>query len=115
MDESTSTFHTAQLINGYEPSFHIPLGAMGNVENLSIVINDPLVTVQEIHVNVPLPWVFMWLRVFLLTTVVMLIWLWRKHKFSELEFKPHFGKHLLLDAGVVAGFIGILFLVMLFP
>ena len=113
-DESGLGIHSVALYNGYEPSFYIPLGAMGDVGRLSIRFDGPGVAIQELHFNAALPWVFIWQRVVLLTTVLMLCWLWKKYRFSERGFNPGFGRHLLLDGGVVACFIVILFSVMFF-
>jgi len=105
---------TVQVINGYTPSFYIPLGAMGTVEHMIITVHDPRVSIDDIYFNMPLPWAFQWARVFVLTIIVSLVLLWKKFGFSRFVFDAQRIWQRCVNAGVVAMFIGILFTVMVF-
>jgi len=113
-DENTIYTHTAQIINGYIPSYHIPIGAMGNVDNLSVTIHNRYAGLEAVYFNAPLPWRFQWVRVLLLSFTVSLILLWRKHSFSRYLVCPSHKWQKWVDAGVVTVFVVMLFFVMFF-
>ena len=66
-DENNIAGYTATIVNGYVPSFYVPIGAMGNVENITIRFYHPHVGVQAIYFNKALPWTFSYIRFFVLT------------------------------------------------
>jgi len=113
-DESSIFTHNTQIINGYMPSYYIPIGAMGTVDNVTIIINDARVAIQEVFFNTPLPWIFQWVRVLLLTFAVSLVWLWKKFGFSKIPFNPQLEWQRWVDAGVVAVFVCLMLFVMFF-
>jgi len=113
-DENRVTVHRALIINGYTPSYYIPLGAMGNVADMTITVSDWRLHIQEVYFNRPLPWSFQWIRVLLLTFIVSLIWLWKKFGFSKIPFSPQHKWQRYVNAGVVAVYVGLLFFVMVF-
>ena len=113
-DENNITYHRASIINGYSPSFYIPLGAMGNVSSLTVIFNSEHVSVQVIYFNMPLPFVFRWVRVIFLTILTTLVWVWKKHGLSKIPYNPKLAWQTYVNAGVVAGFILLLFFSMIF-
>jgi len=113
-DENNIITHTTHIINGYTPSFHIPIGAMGDVSRLSVIFHNELVSAQEVHFNTPLPWNFRMSRVLLFSFIVTFIWLWKKYKFSDVLFDPKLRWQKCLGGCVTAVFILILFLTMFF-
>ena len=113
-DENIHRTLSAQILNGYEPSFYIPFGALGKVDELTITYDNKFVGIREIKFNEPLPWTFQWLRVLILTLIVTVAWFWKKHKFSSIVFDPLLKWQRRLDKGVVSAFIVLLFLVMFF-
>jgi len=107
-DENLLHTHTAHLINGYEPSFFIPLGAMGNVESLTLTLNNEHIGIQEILFNVQLPWIFQWVRVVILTLIISIVYFWKKFKFSRIAYNPQSRWQQVLDISILSFYIGIL-------
>jgi len=115
LDESRRIFHHTEIIRGYAPSNHISIGAKGNVDYIVITIHDPWVVVDEVYLNTPMPFRFQWVRVFLVTFVVSVIWFWKKFGFSKIPFNSRWrSKQRLIDGGLLAFFIAVLFFVMYF-
>ena len=113
-DENNIQTYTTQLINGYEPSFYIPLGAMGKVQNLTIVFLNKHVGIQEILLNEPLPWSFKLIRVVLLTFAVAIAFFWKKYRFSDIKFAPQLKWQKGIDVFMLLAYIGVLFFVVIF-
>jgi len=114
LDQNRRSSTFTHIINGYTPSYHIPIGAMGDVDNMTIIIHDDRFTIEELHFNMPLPFRFQWVRVFLVTFIISMICFWKTFQFSKFIFNPKWGRQRLIDGGVVALFIGLLFFVMYF-
>ena len=114
LDQNRRSTVSTQIINGYIPSYHIPIGAMGDVDNMVIIIHDARFSAEELHFNTPLPFRFQWVRVFLVTFIVSMLCFWKAFGFSKFVFNPKWGKQRLIDGGVLALFIALLFFVMFF-
>jgi len=113
-DESSRVSNVVQVVRGYTPSFHIPLGAMGDVMYLNIVPHDTRITVQDVYLNMPLPWVFRWERVVILTLIAIFIWLWKKYGFSRIPLNPERKWQRCVNSGIVLVFVGLLLFVTVF-
>jgi len=113
-DQSNIMTHTAVIINGYYPSYYIPIGAMGDVEYLNIIIHDSRIDIQSIYFNETFPWTFQWIRVWVLTFVVSLVLLWKKFGFNRFSFNPQLVWQKNINASVVTSYILLLLLIMIF-
>ena len=113
-DENVIRTQNIQLINGYSPSFYIVLGSMGNVDNLTIILRNEHIGIQEIVFNVPLPWSFQLLRVFLFTFAVSIVYFWKKYKFSDIPFDTEMKWQKILDWAVLATSVALLIFIMIF-
>ena len=114
LDENRRVSHFTQIINGYPASYHIPLGAMGDVEYISVIIHDARFLVDDMYLNMPLLFRFQWARVILVTLIVSLILFWKTFGFSRFLFNPYWGRQRFIDGGVMALFVSLLFFIMLF-
>jgi hypothetical protein len=113
-DENQRYSYTAQVLNGYECSYYIPLGAMGEVDSLAIVFINEAVAVKEVEFNAPLPWRFQGLRVLLLVIAVTAIYYGKKYRFGSILFEPELVWQKRLEAGIVALHICLLLSVKVF-
>jgi hypothetical protein len=113
-DENQRYSYTAQILNGYEYSYYIPLGAMGEVDSLAIVFINEAVAVKEIEFNTPLPWRFQWLRFLLIVIVAAAVYYWKKYGFGNILFEPELVWQKRLEAGIVALHICLLLSVKVF-
>jgi len=84
------------------------------VENVTIIVHNTRLSVDELHFNTPLPFRFQWVRVILVTFIISMLCFWKAFGFSKFVFNPKWGKQRLIDGGVLALFIGLLFFVMFF-
>ena len=112
-DENTTRTHVTQIINGYTPSFYIPIGTMGNVDNMTFIFRNINLGIQQISFNETIPWSFQWVRVIFLTVVIALIYFLKKSKVEEITFNPKSIWQKILDIGVVSTFICLLLFVLL--
>lgn len=113
-DENQEHIYTAQLVNGYEPSYYISLGAMGNVESLAVVFINEAVGIKEITFNTPLPWKFHGLRVFWIILVAVVIYYGKKYGFRGGLFDPSLAWQKRMDAGVVVLYISLMLFALVF-
>ena len=113
-DENNMMGHSTYIFNGYEPSYYIPIGAMGIVNNIAIIFSTPYVSVHEIILNKPLPWIFQWVRVLFLTLIVSIACLCKKYRFSDIMFNPQIVWQKRVDKSILFSFIIILLLVLIF-
>ncbi|MDR0219874.1 MAG: hypothetical protein LBI54_00525 [Lachnospiraceae bacterium] len=113
-DENQEHKYTAQILNGYQNSYYIPLGAMGKVDSLTVTFGNENVGIKEIVFNTPLPWTFNGLRVFLTVFAITAIFYWKKYNFGSVLFDPQLAWQKWLDAGIVALYIFLLIFVVVF-
>ena len=113
-DENQIHTHTVQLINGYERSFYIPIGTMGAVDELTIILMDDQIGIQEVHFNIPIPWTFQMLRVVFLTFIIGTIYFWKKYQFSKILFNSKSKLQWILPITILSLFIGILLFTLIF-
>ena len=112
-EDSFRSLHNIRLINNYERSYVIPLGAHGNVEYIIIEYNNTQITIDDVTLNQPIPFDFRTIRVILLSLVFLLCYYWKKLDFSKIQFNSLSKRQKLMDAFVVLLFICFLFLTVL--
>jgi len=113
-DENQLFTQDQSIIIGYEPSYHISLGAMGIVDSISVQVHNEGVVIQEISFNTPLPWVFMMPRVLLLSVVLIISFVWKNYMLSNIMFKLESKKQKFVSISILALFIVMLFFAMVF-
>ncbi|MCL2364489.1 MAG: hypothetical protein FWC71_07500 [Defluviitaleaceae bacterium] len=113
-DKNSQRTHFVYLINGYDRSFYLTLGAMGDVSFVTVTLHDTRLTLQNVVLNTSIPWVFMWPRVIMLSLGAFLFYFWKKHKVGSILFNPQSKVQRLADAGVLLTTTTIMLLAMAF-